>query len=93
MSPLQDGSTPLVLAAYHGHFEIARLLLDSGADKEATDAVRGNWDMMTRGYVEEFYVGVCEEVLSISSAKGMRRGLVKPQQWFMCRRKCLLLLC
>ncbi len=36
----QDGSTALVLAAWHGYTECVRLLLESGADKEATDDVR-----------------------------------------------------
>ena len=37
---MQDGWTPLILAAYKGHTECARLLLLAGADKEAKDKVR-----------------------------------------------------
>ena len=42
-TPLQDGFTPLNNAAFKGHLEIVRLLLDRGADKEARDKVRGDW--------------------------------------------------
>jgi ankyrin repeat protein len=36
----QDGFTPLQKAAWHGHLECARLLLERGADKEAKGNVR-----------------------------------------------------
>ncbi len=36
----QDGWTALIWAAEKGHADCARLLLDSGADKEAKDKVR-----------------------------------------------------
>ena len=36
----QDGSTALLLAAWMGHSDCVRLLLDAGADKETTDKVR-----------------------------------------------------
>ena len=39
--PLQDGDTPLHYAADSDHVETVRLLLDSGADKEAKTIVRG----------------------------------------------------
>ncbi len=36
---LQDGWTPLHIAAQHGHVEVERLLLDKGANKEAASNV------------------------------------------------------
>jgi hypothetical protein len=36
----QGGNTPLLLAAHKGHLEVARLLLEHGAEKEAKDEVR-----------------------------------------------------
>ncbi len=36
----QDELTPLMMAARFGHADCARLLLDAGADKNATDKVR-----------------------------------------------------
>lgn len=36
----QGGRTPLHMAALHGHFEAAQLLLYMGADVAATDQVR-----------------------------------------------------
>ena len=36
----QDGCTALIEAAWSGHADCARLLLDAGADKEARDDVR-----------------------------------------------------
>jgi hypothetical protein len=38
--PAQYGMTPLHWAAFNGRLEVVRLLLDSGADKEATNQVR-----------------------------------------------------
>ena len=35
----QDGHTPLILAAENGHTEIAALLLEKGADKDAKNEV------------------------------------------------------
>ena len=32
-----DGSRALILASEHGHVEIARLLLEAGADKDISD--------------------------------------------------------
>jgi hypothetical protein len=40
ISNLQSASTPLVDAAQYGHAECVRLLLESGAEKEAKDNVR-----------------------------------------------------
>ena len=36
----QDGDTPLHAAAYNGHMEVVRVLLDAGVDKEAKNQVR-----------------------------------------------------
>ncbi len=36
----QDGRTPLMWAAKYGHADCMRLLLEAGADKEATGKVR-----------------------------------------------------
>ena len=38
----QYGNTALILASQAGHADCARLLLDAGADKEATDVVRAS---------------------------------------------------
>ena len=38
---LQNGHTPLYIAVWKGHLEVAQLLLDAGANKEAKDKVRG----------------------------------------------------
>jgi hypothetical protein len=35
----QDGSTPLILAARNGRADCARLLLEAGADRDATNKV------------------------------------------------------
>ena len=43
--PLQDGDTPLILALLKGHTQIAALLLDKGADKDAKRNV-SNWSLM-----------------------------------------------
>ena len=49
--PLQYGMTPLHYAAmYDDQFETVRLLLDRGADNEATDIVRWGW--MRKNIVE-----------------------------------------
>ena len=37
---LQDGRTALMCAVSKGHVDCARLLIESGADKEAIDNVR-----------------------------------------------------
>ncbi len=37
----QFGWTALICAGYHGRMECARLLIDAGADKNATCRVRG----------------------------------------------------
>ena len=42
---LQNGHTPLYIAAWKGHLEVAQLLLDSGANKEAKNEVRGGGAM------------------------------------------------
>ncbi len=39
-STQDDGRTALIYASENGHTECARVLLDGGADKEATDHVR-----------------------------------------------------
>ena len=36
----QEGSTPLIMAASNGHVEIAQILMDKGANIEATDEVQ-----------------------------------------------------
>ena len=43
--PLQNGDTPLILALLKGHTQIAALLLDKGADKDAKRNV-SNWSLM-----------------------------------------------
>ena len=42
MAKTQDGDTALILAAWHGHTEIARLLLECGANKNMKNDVRIN---------------------------------------------------
>ena len=37
---LQNGSTALTIASSHGHFAVVKLLLEAGAEKEATNLVR-----------------------------------------------------
>ena len=37
---LQDGRTPLIMAAFVGDMEVAQVLLKAGANKEAKDEVR-----------------------------------------------------
>ena len=37
----QDGHTPLFIAAREGHLEVAQILLDAGANKQAKVKVRG----------------------------------------------------
>ena len=39
--PTQDGRTPLIRAAWRGRTDCIRLRLESGADKDAKDNVRG----------------------------------------------------
>ena len=39
--PVQDGFTPLLIAAGTGHIEVVKTLLGAGADKEATNEVSG----------------------------------------------------
>ena len=36
---LQDDTTPFSIACYQGHFEVVKLLIDSGVDKEKADNV------------------------------------------------------
>ena len=36
----QEGSTPLIMAASNGHVEIAQMLMEKGANIEATDEVQ-----------------------------------------------------
>ncbi len=45
----QRGETPLIFAAERGHAECTRLLLDAGADKEATGYVRASVVVVLRG--------------------------------------------
>jgi ankyrin repeat protein len=45
--PAQKQETPLIQASYRGHAEIARLLLDNGADPDAQDKVSA--DMLWSG--------------------------------------------
>lgn len=40
---LQDGNTPLHLAATEGHAKVVEVLLAAGADKQAVDMVRRVW--------------------------------------------------
>jgi len=37
---LQNGQTPLIMAAIQNYMEVAQLLLQAGANKEAKDEVR-----------------------------------------------------
>ena len=43
LSSLQD-NTPLIIAAYCGHTEVVRLLLEAGADKMLKNEVRWRGD-------------------------------------------------
>jgi len=61
----QHGSTPLVVAAL-GHVEVAQVLLEAGADTEATGQVRARWG----GGV------VRTGVVSLVSWRSCRRGLL-----------------
>jgi len=36
----QNGATPLYVAAHNGHLEVAQLLVQAGADKDAPNSVR-----------------------------------------------------
>ena len=38
---LQNGRTPLIIAAWKGKAAVAQVLLGAGANKEAKDTVRG----------------------------------------------------
>ena len=44
----QYGRTALMVAAYNGHTDIARLLLERGADVNLVDYVSAAWDRRTR---------------------------------------------
>ena len=46
----QDGTTPLILAAYKGHLEIVRLLVDRAADINATEEVHAPCGPTSRSY-------------------------------------------
>ena len=39
LSSLQDGSSPLMVASYHGHLQIARLLINRGANLNSQNKV------------------------------------------------------
>ena len=41
LSSLQDGWSPLMVASYHGHQEIRRLLIKQGADLNLQNKVSG----------------------------------------------------
>ena len=45
---LEDGMTPLLLAAQVGRSDILELLLGAGADVTAEDIVRGEWAPSSR---------------------------------------------
>ncbi len=57
---MQNGETPLSAAAYRGRLEVARLLLEKGADVDRADNVRRRG---ARGEVdvsrEDVYVYLC----------------------------------
>ena len=40
---LQNGRTPLFMAAWKGKVAVAQVLLGAGANKEAKDTVKGGW--------------------------------------------------
>ena len=47
----EGGGTALICTSQNGHVDCARLLLDAGADKEATDKVRARGGVLRMGLV------------------------------------------
>ena len=66
----QDGHTPLFFAVMLGHVEVVQVLLEAGANKEATSKVR----MRRVGEGDRVRIGVASRVSWGSFAKGTFRG-------------------
>lgn len=67
---LQNGYTPLLWTAYHGHTAAASLLLDRGADVGAKDNVSG----AVQGIVHVFFLNVPLFSLHLRLDAGVREG-------------------
>ena len=70
MRRAQHGKTALIEAANYGRADCARLLLDTGADTNATDNVRANavcgWGVCVVGVMLMMGCGVWKHVICIS---------------------------